>query len=59
MSENDIVAELIKKVQDGESTAEEELTLLRYLNDTAKILLPLIEAVKVEQLVQTIKKHTA
>lgn len=57
MPQNDMVSELIKKVEDGKSTAEEELTLLRYLNDTAKILLPLIHEIKVEQLSQAIKKQ--
>lgn len=57
MDQNDIVADLIKKVEDGKSTPEEELTLLGYLNDTAKIFLSLIHEVKVEQLSQAIKKQ--
>lgn len=57
MPQNDIVADLIKKVENGKSTPEEELTLLRYLNDTAKIFLSLIREVKVEQRSQAIKKQ--
>ncbi len=57
MEQNDIVSDLIKKVEEGKSTPEEELTLLRYINDTAKIFLSLIKEVKVEQLSQAIKKQ--
>ena len=57
MEQKDVVAELIKKVQEGKSTAEEELVLLRYLNDATKILLSFVHEIKVEQLLQTIKKQ--
>lgn len=50
MDENNALTQLIKKVQDGTSTPEEDLTLLQNLNDTAKLLLMVIKEVKIDQI---------
>ena len=48
------VALLIKKIQDGISTPEEEILLLKIMNNSVDIFREFIKGIKVEQLKESI-----
>jgi hypothetical protein len=53
---NNAISSLVKKVQDGTSTPEEELALLQIMNNSVKVFREFIKEIKVEQLKETIAR---
>jgi hypothetical protein len=57
MAQNIEFTDIVKKVEDGSSTEEETLFVLRYLNAHQKIILSLLESLKIEKIKQMINKQ--
>ena len=56
MDNKNALQELIDKLDRGESTPEEELAVLRFLNQSVEMCRAFIKEIKIEKLAQSIQK---